>query len=200
MDTWDRNETLCFPYPEDFSGDVGNPVFFECVPFGVLHKVCDGPSPTKLHNKLQGRQERWKQSQTRLHTHSKQNTQPSRRLPWIPRHRHNHVGSIQVVTVALQRVYPLWSLRWECIHTVQETLTHISGWQMMCFFPSSNRGYFAGYHCQTNRNQYFRSSSLRWFSNYWIIFPMVLLRNYIVLNIYEIYIWIKYVNIYIWNR
>ncbi|MDP1222844.1 hypothetical protein Q6313_27035, partial [Klebsiella pneumoniae] len=37
--------------PEDFPGDVSNPVFFESVPFGVLHKVCDGPSPTKLHNK-----------------------------------------------------------------------------------------------------------------------------------------------------
>lgn len=43
------------PYPEDFPGDVSNPVFFERVPFGVLHKVCDGTSPAKLHNELRGR-------------------------------------------------------------------------------------------------------------------------------------------------
>lgn len=43
------------PYPQDLSGDVSYPVFFECVPFGVLHKVRDGPSPTELHDKLQGR-------------------------------------------------------------------------------------------------------------------------------------------------
>lgn len=40
------------PYPQNFSGDVSYPIFLECVPFGVLHKVCNGPSPTELHNKL----------------------------------------------------------------------------------------------------------------------------------------------------
>lgn len=45
------------PYPQDLSGDVSYPVFFQCVPFGVLHKVCDGASPTELHDQLQGRQD-----------------------------------------------------------------------------------------------------------------------------------------------
>lgn len=45
------------PYPQDLPGDVSYPVFFERVPFGVLHEVCDGPGPAELHHKLQGRQD-----------------------------------------------------------------------------------------------------------------------------------------------
>lgn len=40
------------PYPQYLSGDVSYPVFLQRVPFGVLHEVCNGPSPTELHHKL----------------------------------------------------------------------------------------------------------------------------------------------------
>lgn len=44
-----------FPYPENLSGDICYPVFFQGIPFCVLHKVCDRASSTKLHNKLQNK-------------------------------------------------------------------------------------------------------------------------------------------------
>lgn len=44
-----------FPYPENLSGDIGYPVFFQGIPFCVLHKVCDRARSTKLHNKLQNK-------------------------------------------------------------------------------------------------------------------------------------------------
>lgn len=44
-----------FPYPENLSGDIGYPVFFQGIPFRVLHKVCDRARSTKLHNKLQNK-------------------------------------------------------------------------------------------------------------------------------------------------
>lgn len=40
-------------HPEDFSGDVGDPVLLELVSFSVLHQVCDGARPTELHHQLQ---------------------------------------------------------------------------------------------------------------------------------------------------
>lgn len=42
-----------FPYPENLSGDVCYPVFFQSIPFRVLHEVRDRACSTKLHNKLQ---------------------------------------------------------------------------------------------------------------------------------------------------
>ena len=41
--------------PEDLTGDVGNPVLFQCVAFGVLHQICDGPGATELHHQLEER-------------------------------------------------------------------------------------------------------------------------------------------------
>lgn len=40
-------------HPEDFSGDVGDPVLLKLVSFSVLHQVCDGARPTELHHQLQ---------------------------------------------------------------------------------------------------------------------------------------------------
>lgn len=128
------NTSLSFPYPEDFSGDVSNPVFFECVPFGVLHKVCDGPSSTKLHNKLQGREDRWKQSHPRLSTHPSQNTQPRHLLPSTSGHTHDHGGRIRVRTGCFT----------ESIFTQSRRLSmHLSGWQFSCVssLPPSRRAF-----------------------------------------------------------
>jgi len=44
-----------FSYPENLSGDICYPVFFQSIPFCVLHKVCDRACSTKLHNKLQNK-------------------------------------------------------------------------------------------------------------------------------------------------
>lgn len=44
-----------FPYPENLPGDVRYPVFFQSIPFRVLHEVCDRACSTKLHNKLQNK-------------------------------------------------------------------------------------------------------------------------------------------------
>lgn len=41
--------------PEDLSGDVGDPVFLQCVAFGVLHQICDGTGATELHHQLEER-------------------------------------------------------------------------------------------------------------------------------------------------
>lgn len=40
------------PHPEDLPGDVGDPVFLQLVPFGVLHQVRDGAGTTELHHQL----------------------------------------------------------------------------------------------------------------------------------------------------
>lgn len=44
-----------FPYPQNLSGDICYPVFFQGIPFRVLHKVCDRAGSTKLHNKLKNK-------------------------------------------------------------------------------------------------------------------------------------------------
>lgn len=39
-------------HSEDLPGDVGNPVFLQLVPLGVLHQVRNGAGTTELHHKL----------------------------------------------------------------------------------------------------------------------------------------------------
>lgn len=57
-----------FPYPENLPGDVRYPIFFQSIPFRVLHEVCDRACSTKLHNKLQNKYQHA--------THIKHSSQP----------------------------------------------------------------------------------------------------------------------------